>query len=96
MKIDVKIQDNLTKRTQEYDRDLKQLPGQAYKRWVETTPVRNGNARRRTTRQANTINANYPYAQRLDEGYSKQAPDGMTKPVEDWYIKEVEKIFGKR
>jgi hypothetical protein len=29
----------------------------------------------------NEIQANYPYAQRLEEGWSTQAPDGMTKPT---------------
>jgi hypothetical protein len=47
-----------------------------------TTPIRSGNARRRTRRQGDEIQANYPYAQRLDTGYSRQAPDGMTEPTQ--------------
>lgn len=53
----------------------------AYKAFVKNTPVRSGNARRKTKKTGNTIDANYPYAQRLEEGYSKQAPNGMTEPT---------------
>jgi hypothetical protein len=40
-----------------------------------------GNARRNTVLRGNDIEANYPYAQRLEEGYSSQAPKGMTEPT---------------
>lgn len=53
----------------------------AYKAFVKNTPIRSGNARRKTKKSGNTIDANYPYAQRLEEGYSKQAPNGMTEPT---------------
>lgn len=53
----------------------------AYKAFVKNTPIRSGNARRNTKKQGKTINADYPYAQRLEEGYSKQAPNGMTEPT---------------
>lgn len=49
--------------------------------FVANTPVRTGNARRRTSKTTNTIDATYPYAQRLDNGYSRQSPAGMTKPT---------------
>jgi len=48
----------------------------------DITPRRTGNARRRTRRQGDEIQAVYPYAQRLDEGYSRQAPQGMTEPTQ--------------
>jgi hypothetical protein len=53
----------------------------AYKAFVKNTPIRSGNARRKTKKSGNSIDANYPYAQRLEEGYSKQAPKGMTEPT---------------
>lgn len=53
----------------------------AYKAFVKNTPIRSGNARRKTRKSGNTIDAEYPYAQRLEEGYSKQAPQGMTEPT---------------
>jgi len=53
----------------------------AYREFVSNTPIRSGNARRKTRVNGNSIDANYPYAQRLEEGYSKQAPKGMTEPT---------------
>lgn len=49
--------------------------------FVSITPIDKGNARRRTKLQGDTIHANYPYATRLDTGYSNQAKDGMSKPT---------------
>jgi hypothetical protein len=54
----------------------------------DITPIRSGNARRSTYLRKTTISAEYPYAERLDEGYSKQAPKGMTTPTE----KEVQRL----
>jgi hypothetical protein len=39
-----------------------------------------------------TINAAYPYAVPLDEGLSKQAPRGMSKPTEQY----LERILDKK
>ena len=50
------------------------------------TPVRSGRAKR-SWRMSKKSNSNYqvrnkqPYIERLDAGYSKQAPDGMTRPA---------------
>jgi hypothetical protein len=55
----------------------------AHQFFVNTTPIRTGNARNRTSLVGNTIIGLYPYAQRLDEGYSKQAPQGMVGPTLD-------------
>ncbi len=71
---------------------------QAYQYFVAKTPVQSGNARRKTRLQASTITGDYPYAERLDSGYSKQAPDGMTKPTEAYITQlmaaEVKKLGG--
>ena len=65
---------------------LKEVPQRvadgAFKFFVAHTPYRKGNARRSTRLEQTTIIADYPYAERLDDGYSKQAPDGMTAPTE--------------
>lgn len=61
--------------------------------FVNITPRRTGNAQDNTYLKNNIINANYPYAQRLDNGWSKQAPKGMTGPTIDYikkYIKRQE------
>lgn len=62
--------------------------------FVQTTPRKTGNAQNNTDLVGNTIYADYKYAQRLDNGWSKQAPKGMTGPtikhVQE-YIKRQEK-----
>jgi len=86
---------NITPSLQRIQKRLAALPQLAYKEFVRVTPVRSGNARRNTKLDKDTIVAAYPYAQRLDEGYSKQAPQGMTKPTEDFIRKEIAKIMRK-
>ena len=72
---------------------LNKLPAEAEKVFVKNTPIRSGNARRSTSLQGKTIKANYNYAKRLDEGYSKQAPDGMVKPTEDFIQQRFQDIM---
>ena len=57
------------------------LAKEAFRYFRAITPIRSGNARRNTFLSKNEIEANYPYARRLDDGYSSQARDGMTKPT---------------
>ena len=62
----------------------------AYDFFKAKTPIRSGNARSRTSlKNKNTIDANYAYAKRLDEGYSKQAPQGMVEPT----VKEIDRLI---
>lgn len=72
---------------------LEQLPRAAYNEWVKETPIRTGNARRKTKLNKTTIEAQYPYAQRLDDGYSKQAPKGMSEPVKKFIEREMKRIM---
>jgi len=53
----------------------------AHKKFVSVTPKASGNARNKTKLSGNTISANYSYATILNNGYSKQAPQGMLKPT---------------
>jgi hypothetical protein len=62
---------------------IEQVKKDAFAFFVDNTPIRTGNARSRTVMSGSTITANYPYAQRLDEGYSSQSPEGMTGPTID-------------
>jgi hypothetical protein len=78
------------------ERELAKVPAQALNFWVKTTPKRSGNARRRTKLVGDTIQARYPYAQRLDEGLSKQAPEGMSKPTEEFIERRLKSIIGKK
>ena len=65
------------------EKQLPTVPKQVFDYWKSITPIKSGNARRRTRLDRNrTITADYPYARRLDQGWSKQAPQGMSKPTD--------------
>lgn len=93
-KIDIK--DSITPSTKAKQRQLDQVPKDAYTFFRAHTPVRTGNARRNTFLSKDTIIGAYPYAQRLDEGYSPQAPDGMSKPTEAYIKRRLDAILGKK
>lgn len=83
----------IVKRIKELEKalDPKKLAKEAYDYFKKETPIRTGNARSNTRLQGDEIWADYRYAQRLDGGYSSQAPQGMTKPTEKFiqeYIKK--------
>jgi len=61
----------------------------AYQYFIEQTPKRSGNARSRTKLQNDSIVADYAYSQRLNEGWSKQAPNGMVDPT----VEHIEKTL---
>jgi hypothetical protein len=73
----------------------KTLPKEAYDYFVDSTPIRTGNARSKTRLRGNTIDADYAYAERLDDGYSRQAPKGMTGPTEKFLQKRIDDLIGK-
>ena len=75
---------------------LDAVPGQAYTFFKAHTPIRTGNARSHTFIKKDVITAAYPYAQRLDNGYSRQAPDGMSKPTEAFVKRTVDKIMKRK
>ncbi len=79
------------KQMAELQERLEDLPRAAHEEFVKTTPKRSGNARRNTRLQDTKIIADYAYSQRLDEGYSSQAPQGMTQPTEQWIQREVDR-----
>ena len=71
---------------------LQKIVPQAHKFFQQVTPIDTGNARRKTdskvTPKGGQIIGDYPYAVRLNDGYSKQAPQGMAKPT----IAEIKKL----
>jgi hypothetical protein len=71
--------------------DPKNLAKEAYDYFKRETPIRSGNARSNTRLMGDEIWADYAYAQRLDEGYSSQAPQGMTKPTEKFIQEYINK-----
>lgn len=99
MNIQIQVQSelfeqDLTDLTQYVDRELGR---QAYEHFRKLTPVRTGNARNRTryVDQGRTklIEAQYPYARRLDTGWSNQAPDGMTQPTQEFIETQVDRAI---
>jgi len=111
IKLDVKVNnvkvEELLKRQR---RQLQMLPTNALIEFKTLTPIGKpetwkspppknyvpGNARRSTKLVNNdTIEANYPYAVRLDEGWSRQAPKGMIEPFKQWLAKQIQKISRK-
>lgn len=87
------IKNKITPSLQRISRQIDNLPKEAYQEFVKDTPIRSGNARRKTKLIGNKIVAGYNYAQKLDEGFSKQAPDGMTKPTEQFIEKRMTQIL---
>jgi len=84
---------SISKRLDELEKalDPDNLAKEAYDYFRSVTPVRTGNARSRTRLQNDEIRADYAYATRLDQGSSRQAPDGMSAPTTKFiqeYIKK--------
>ena len=81
--------DRMTPSLKKMARGVKELPEFAFNAFVGYTPFRSGNAVSKTYLKKTVIEANYPYAKRLDEGYSKQARRGMTEPT----FKDIERYL---
>lgn len=92
----MKVNDNISSDIDSKIKELQGVPSGAFKEFKQHTPIRSGNARRKTRLDDDTIRADYSYAVRLDQGSSKQAPDGMTKPTFAWIKKATDKIFKGR
>jgi hypothetical protein len=95
LKLNVKITNKISPVLKKQAEAIKKIPNEAYKVFVSETPVRSGNARRNTkqAKAGKEIQANYPYAKRLDEGYSKQSPEGMVKPTVDYVVNRFRQIM---
>jgi hypothetical protein len=75
---------------------LDKLPVEAHQVFKQETPIKTGNARKRTRLQGEVIKADYNYATELDAGKSRQAPEGMSKPTEQYITKRVNAIMRKK
>lgn len=83
---------NIVKKLKEIEQATRpqELAKIAYDTWVKFTPKDTGNARRRTKLKNDEIHADYAYALRLDQGWSKQfGGQGMTQPT----LKEIQKYL---
>lgn len=91
--LDIKISSNTwTPKSQRARQQLSQLPREAFKVFYDSTPIRTGYARSQTRLASNQIQAQYNYAQRLDNGYSRQSPQGMSKPTEQYIKRRIKQI----
>jgi hypothetical protein len=71
---------------------LNDLPEFAETTMKRYTPIRSGNARRNTNLQGNTVTADYPYAQRLEDNWSPQTRgQGIIAPTEAAIQREVDR-----
>lgn len=84
---------NIQKRLRQLERGLDAIPRKAHEKFVSVTPKDTGNARRKTDLKGTEIQGNYPYSVRLEkDGWSKQAPNGMSEPTIDFIRAEIRKI----
>ena len=90
-------QQDLKRLEKDIDKAITDSMQDTFKYYIKETPVKGGNARRRTkfNKNRNSINSNYDYAGRLDSGWSKQAPKGFTKPSLNFLEKQITKNFRK-
>ncbi len=96
MEVRLRIRDNISADLERKKREIARLPKQAFEFFRDETPVRTGNARRKTRYKNKTIVAGYPYAQKLDDGYSKQAPKGMTNPTLQFIRRTLNRLMRRR
>lgn len=91
----VRIRDDVTPSIKRMQRQLDLLPKELHALVVKNTPIRTGNARKKTylTRNHTRIESDYAYAQPLNNGHSPQAPKGFIKPSLDWLKKRFRQII---
>jgi hypothetical protein len=94
IKLSVKVDDKILKsRLTRQTNALRKLPMDGLKEFKALTPIRSGNARSNTDlTNKNEIVGNYAYAQRLDRGWSRQAPRGMIRPFVKWWTDQLKRI----
>jgi hypothetical protein len=88
-----KVTNDIKKEMDAYSRVASIVAKRSYEYFKSITPIQSGNARRNTRLKDTTIEANYDYAEKLDTGYSSQAPMGMSEANMDKYLdEEIKKI----
>jgi len=96
MKITVDLSE--IKKAFAHDRKLRSsVVSDAYEFFRKSTPIKTGNARRNTylASDRRKIVADYPYAQPLDDGWSKQAPSGMSEPTIEYIEQRIDAYLNR-
>lgn len=86
---------NILLRLQQIEKNTSptELARVAFPVFKDFTPKRSGNAQNKTRLKGDTIHADYAYAKRLDEGYSKQNNGvGMSEPT----LKAIQKYLDEK
>jgi hypothetical protein len=99
--VDIKIKSNFANfknRTQAIQRKLDDLPKEFLPVVRKNTPIDTGNARRNTIiKDSTTIRSDYPYAERLENNWSKQTRgQGFIKPSLRWLNQRIRQILRGR
>ena len=102
--MDVTVRANfsgLRGRSQRQQLALRRLPREFEKVLKQETPKDTGHARQNTSLVSSNngnalLRSNYAYATRLNEGWSKQAPQGFVKPALEWLRNRIKEIFAQR
>ena len=85
----MKVNDDIfERRMRKLDKLPKDVLREALPKMRSNTPKDKGYARSQTKLVGNKLKADYPYADRLNKGHSKQAPKGFTDPT----IQDMDKI----
>ena len=94
IKVSVRVSQNqITPAIQRQVTALAALPAQGVQKFQALTPKDTGNARSRTQLRSREIVADYPYAQRLDDNWSKQTNgQGIVAPFTRWWIAQLKRI----
>ena len=76
----------ITELSNDVDQMVRQVSTDLFNTIKQITPVRSGRAKRgwrlrKERKYSYEVSNRVPYIDRLDEGYSKQAPRGMTRPA---------------
>jgi len=92
-----RVTNNWSRRQKVIENLARTLPTEAHVEFKDVTPIRTGNAKRNTnfksTASGGTITANYNYANQLNKGKSRQAPQGMTDPTIDFIRDKVKRTL---
>lgn len=97
----IDIKSTINQKLKSVQKELAKLPQEAYKTFKDITPIKTGNAKRRTKLVNGEVVADYKYAEVLDKGRhmtsrgmrgSEQAPEGMSKPTMKFIKQRIRQI----
>jgi len=76
-----RVTNRIAPRLSRVGKQFDKIKKEAHKKFVDVTPRDTGNAKSRTRLSGSQIQANYDYSVKLENGYSRQAKRGMSRPT---------------